>query len=218
MKKLFFRSDYSLNLYYFFLLAGLSVYYIYGKEESYHLLNSFHASGLDSVMKLITFLGDGIFAAIFGFLFIFYRIRIALFLTSAWMFSGLFAQLLKRFVFPGELRPHAYFPELGIDIYKVSDIELHLKYSFPSGHSATSFAIFVGLSFFVKNKYLKSLLIILACLTAFSRVYLGEHFLADILAGSAIGVLTSVILYKFVVRLNKSWLDNSIQKIIFSTK
>ncbi len=218
MRKLFFRSDFSLNLYYIFLLSGISVYYLFGKEGSYHLLNSFHSVLLDEVMKLITFLGDGLFGALFGLIFIFYRVRIAIFITAAWMFSGLFAQLLKHLVFPGELRPHAYFAELGIEIYRVSGLDIHMNFSFPSGHSATSFAVFLGLSFFVKNRYLKLVLFIIACLTAYSRVYLGEHFLSDILAGSALGVLTSVILYNFVIKLDKKWLDMSIQKILQSGK
>ena len=65
---------------------------------------------------------------------------------------------------------------------------------------------------------LKLVLFIIACLTAYSRVYLGEHFLSDILAGSALGVLTSVILYNFVIKLDKKWLDMSIQKILQSGK
>jgi membrane-associated phospholipid phosphatase len=214
MRKLFFRSDFSLNLYYLFLIIGITIFYLYGKEESYHLMNRFHSKGMDEAMKIITFLGDGLFLAIFGLIFIFFRIRIAIFVTAAWMFSGLIAQIFKRFVFPDELRPHGYFSELGIEIYRITGIDIHINHSFPSGHSATSFAVFLGLSFFVKNKYLKLALIFLACLTAFSRVYLGQHFLSDILAGSALGVLTSVILYKFVIKLKKPWLDMPLQKIL----
>ncbi|MBQ8615866.1 MAG: phosphatase PAP2 family protein [Clostridia bacterium] len=64
-------------------------------------------------------------------------------------------------------------------------------YSFPSGHSMMSFAFFMLLIHFVwitlKNKPLKiSLTIIFSVLIemiGFSRIYLGVHYLTDIIAG-----------------------------------
>lgn len=64
-------------------------------------------------------------------------------------------------------------------------------YSFPSGHSMISMA-FCGLFIYliyknVKNKYLKwtsiVLLSILIMLIGFSRIYLGVHYVSDVLAG-----------------------------------
>jgi undecaprenyl-diphosphatase len=60
------------------------------------------------------------------------------------------------------------------------------KYSFPSGHSITAFAVAVSLSLFYP--FLMPILLTLAFLIAASRIILGMHFLSDVLAGSALGV------------------------------
>ena len=57
-------------------------------------------------------------------------------------------------------------------------------YSFPSGHSAASFA--AAVSIFVMHKKEGAAALILACLIAFSRLYLFVHFPTDVLAGIAV--------------------------------
>jgi undecaprenyl-diphosphatase len=76
---------------------------------------------------------------------------------------------------PCEIEPHCWASILPPD-----------KYSFPSGHSITAFAVAVSLGLFYP--YLLTALLALAFLIAASRIVLGMHFLSDVLAGSAIGV------------------------------
>jgi undecaprenyl-diphosphatase len=60
------------------------------------------------------------------------------------------------------------------------------RYSFPSGHSITSFAIALSVGMFYPD--LQIVLLAVALLIASSRIILGMHFLSDVLAGSAIGI------------------------------
>ena len=57
--------------------------------------------------------------------------------------------------------------------------------SFPSGHTAGSFAAAVALSSFYPRH--RSMLLGVATAVGFSRVYLGHHFGSDVLVGAAVG-------------------------------
>lgn len=59
-------------------------------------------------------------------------------------------------------------------------------FSFPSGHTAASFAAVAGLYFSGERKLWKPALA-LACLIAFSRLYLYVHYPTDILGGIFVG-------------------------------
>ena len=59
------------------------------------------------------------------------------------------------------------------------------KFSFPSGHSITAFAVAMCLSSFYPDLLVG--LIFLAMSVALSRVMLGLHYLSDVVAGSALG-------------------------------
>jgi undecaprenyl-diphosphatase len=76
---------------------------------------------------------------------------------------------------PCEIEPHCWASILPPD-----------KYSFPSGHSITAFAVAVSVGLFYP--YLLEGLLLAAFLIAASRIILGMHFLSDVLAGAAIGV------------------------------
>lgn len=57
--------------------------------------------------------------------------------------------------------------------------------SFPSGHAATAFAAAVAVG--LVHPRLRRPLLALAVLVALSRVYLGVHYVLDVLAGAALG-------------------------------
>jgi len=57
--------------------------------------------------------------------------------------------------------------------------------SFPAGHAATAFAGAVVLAFVVRRA--APVLLAVAALIGFSRVYVGVHYPTDVLAGAAIG-------------------------------
>jgi undecaprenyl-diphosphatase len=63
--------------------------------------------------------------------------------------------------------------------------------SFPSGHAATAFAAAVAVG--IVHPRLRRPLLALAALVAVSRVYLGVHFLSDVLVGSLLGVAIGAV-------------------------
>ncbi|WP_315073549.1 phosphatase PAP2 family protein [uncultured Clostridium sp.] len=66
-------------------------------------------------------------------------------------------------------------------------------YSFPSGHTLSSFAVAEMLSMYL-NKY-TTIFIVIAFLIAVSRIYLYVHYPTDVIAGVIIGVLCSKMIF-----------------------
>ena len=73
--------------------------------------------------------------------------------------------------------------------------------SFPSGHSVSAFTLAVVLTYILPNKHKHWIILPLAIITAFSRVYLAQHFFEDIVAGSILGV---VLTFQLIWWLEKS--------------
>jgi undecaprenyl-diphosphatase len=68
--------------------------------------------------------------------------------------------------------------------------------SFPSGHSATSFAAATVIAAFAPRLAIPAF--VLAGAIAFSRVYNGVHWPIDVIAGAALGVLVATALLRLV--------------------
>lgn len=96
------------------------------------------------------------------------------------------------------------------DLYLVEGVKIYNKFSFPSGHAATTFGFFICFALISKNKLIKILSLFLACLVGYSRIYLSQHFLIDIYFGSITGVIGGIIFYNIVYLKKAKWLDNSL--------
>lgn len=70
-------------------------------------------------------------------------------------------------------------------------IKLPITYSFPSGHTASSFA--VTTVFVLLSSHLFFLALPIAILISFSRVYLRVHYPSDVLAGVLVGFISGSI-------------------------
>ena len=76
-------------------------------------------------------------------------------------------------------------------------------FSFPSGHTAASFAAVAALYFSGERKLWKPALV-LVCLIAFSRLYLYVHYSTDILGGILVGIAVGYVGY-IIIRQWVKW-------------
>ena len=75
-------------------------------------------------------------------------------------------------------------------------------FSFPSGHTAASFASAAALYFAGEKKLWKPVLV-LAVLIAFSRLYLYVHYPTDVLGGAVLGSFAGYAGYRIMIRIWK---------------
>jgi membrane-associated phospholipid phosphatase len=81
-----------------------------------------------------------------------------------------------------------------IDAYRLKG----MSFGFPSGHASGAVAMWGGLAIVFRSRWLAWLAPFLVALAAFSRMYLGVHFLADILGGLVLGGLVLVAAWELV--------------------
>ena len=215
------RQSYFFIGYLLFIVSLITTLFFTGKKESSFWINQHWSESQDVFFKYITFLGDGWFAfLVILLLFIFgSKIKWGFYAIAAFLSTAIFTQLLKRSFFSEALRPSLeYYTEFKAGLWhQVEGVDLLGNHSFPSGHATSAFSVFCLLALITNNKKHGLLFLIVAILTAYSRVYLSQHFLEDILVGAIIGGLGGVIIYMLLDQINwskkleKGFLNNTIE-------
>ena len=164
------------------------------------IINSSHNNFLDQFFKYITFLGDGRFVFLIALIYLFANKKYGISILISLIINTILIQVLKRVVFSNRFRPSFYFKNLIEDgsWNMIDGVELYEKFSFPSGHTASIFCLCMSICIFMKKKYFPLLLVLLAYIVGFSRIYLSQHFLIDVLAGALIGSLIPILTFKYV--------------------
>jgi membrane-associated phospholipid phosphatase len=183
---------------------------ILGKNGSFQLINSNHNGIADQFFKYFTHYGDGLMWAPLGIYCFFYKRKYFIAVVAGVLISTIFAQILKRIVYPEELRPISYLSEI-FPVHTVANVAMLKVHSFPSGHTTTAFAMALIMAYIINRKTWSVILPLLATIAGYSRVYLAQHFPTDIFAGMCIGIVSailSLLIYKEVIhRLNKSYTE-----------
>jgi len=199
----------------FFLFVIVSAFILtfFSKAQGFFLLNGYHKDFLTAIFIRFTYLGDGFFCVAVGLLLILFKRRyLGLMVLSSYALSGIIAQVLKYYVV--EARP-AVFLKSSPYQYFIDKVTLHNFHAFPSGHSASAFALAAVLSFSAKNKIYSLFFLAGAILVGYSRIYLAQHFLDDVLAGALIGFISAIFCWIF---LDKIFIQLLHRKILYPIK
>jgi membrane-associated phospholipid phosphatase len=75
-------------------------------------------------------------------------------------------------------------------IHTVPGVEIHTFNSFPSGHTATAFTLFIVTTYFFPSTYVFAIGLLYTLVCSFSRIYLAQHFPLDVAGGILVALLT----------------------------
>lgn len=149
--------------------------------------NNIMTNGLHPYVKVITELGGVTVTIIITLLIVIFSKSYRWFIAGNVVVTTLINQIVKHIV----RRPRP----------SVLRLVEESGYSFPSGHSMVSVALY-GIIVYtiyknVKNKYVKwisiVLLSLLVLLIGFSRIYVGVHYFTDVIGGFTLGLVVLII-------------------------
>ncbi len=183
------------------ILSGLGFFFIIGSlagqpitvdQRVYELMQSLRTPWMDQLMIWITMLGDtfvvsGITAIVLAWLLYQRNIPAALHLGAAIIFGAILTRVLKISLQVPRPDP-SLFP-------------LASHYSFPSAHSTMAMLLYGFLSIIIsreiradKRIHVYVVFGIIISLIAISRLYLGAHWLSDVIGGLTLGLIWITLL------------------------
>lgn len=74
------------------------------------------------------------------------------------------------------------------------------RYGFVSSHAANCFAVASFLAFIVRSRALNFAMFSWVLINCYSRIYLGVHFVGDILGGLLVGIIVAKVVYELYLR------------------
>jgi membrane-associated phospholipid phosphatase len=164
--------------------------WIYGKNDSFLIINKSNHPAADYVFKYWTYLGDGIIWVPLVLYSLILKREYLVAILAALIISTILTHVMKRLVFPDELRP------LGVLVDRVrtvDGVEVHRAHSFPSGHTSTAFTMALLLAFRFARIFATIFFPLVAFFVGYSRVYLAQHFVTDVFAGMLIGIVSAYL-------------------------
>ena len=188
-------------------------------SQLFLFLNNLGSSTFDAFWIFLSYKESNIFFYLSLLIFYFYKesktiklsevfhslLFIAIMILIADQTANLFKDSFQR------LRP--CYNESLIDSIRLVKDSCGGKYGFFSAHASNSFslAVFFGLLYKKKSRYIIYISLLYASLISYSRIYLGVHFPLDILFGGIYGITIGLVIFRiyenklnFFKLLNKS--------------
>jgi membrane-associated phospholipid phosphatase len=195
-------------------------------QTEYNLyLQSFSSEPMTLFMKAISVTGyDAFFIVLIGLLMFGKDFRRGYLLFQIIIWTGIFAETLKELfgmprptwvdsavqnfesgkpntsVFTG-MGAKGFFGSLRSEVVESYRLQ-GASYGFPSGHVSGALATWGGLLLLFRRRSLYWILPIVAMVMAVSRMYLGRHFLIDVLGGATLGTVALLVANHVLFRRN----------------
>ncbi len=199
------------------------------QTEINHYFQSFASDGLTALMRFITTLGYMEFFMLFLIILLLainFKKAFLLFMVLIW--TGAITFFFKDYFdlprpfhvdntverldkqLPGDAAfdfskrgATSFWGGLPADVLKATRQAEGVENGFPSGHTSIAIAFWGALAFLFRKRWVTFLCASLMLLIPFSRIYLGVHFLADVIGGLVLGAIILATFYVIILKPDK---------------
>ncbi len=194
-----------------------------------HFFQSFSSEPLTEFMRFITALGYVEFFTIFLLILLFcFNLKKGFILFMILLWTALFTFILKDYFdlprpfhvdsslefLDGQLPDDTdfsfhqrdaigFWEGLPSDVLEVTRRSDGVENGFPSGHTSIAIAFWGGLAMMFRKRWMWTLATAMMILIPLSRIYLGVHFLADVIGGVVLGGAILSMFYFTVLRSDR---------------
>ena len=171
-------------------------------------INSWHSPVMDEIMWALS--SKLIWIPLYALLIMMYYRKSTVKKTIAFVLSAILvvaladlisSKLIKETVMRYRPSHNALLTDK-LHFYKLGPTDYYKggMYGFVSSHAANFFGLFTFVSLVLRQHYRRVLLIlmIVATVICFSRIYLGVHYLSDIIFGGLLGVVIAFLVHRFL--------------------
>ena len=155
-------------------------------------IQSFQSDFLDFFFIFISFIGEQyVYITVIGIVYWTYNKKFGEFLGLSLAFTAVFNNLLKELF--NAPRPYMEYPDRVNNLRSSTSTGM----SFPSGHTQNFSTLLFAVAFYFKKKWMFITATVLVVLMMLSRMYLGVHYLEDVLAAAILGVIIAYTLHHY---------------------
>ncbi|MGD9909284.1 MAG: phosphatase PAP2 family protein [Candidatus Izemoplasmatales bacterium] len=156
--------------------------------EIIHWLQSFRSTILDFFFQFWTMFGEElIIIGILGFLYWIYDKKIGERVGVTVFISLVLNSTIKILV----SRPRPYVVDSNVQNIRP---DTATGYAFPSGHTQGAATLFTSFAIWLKKNWISVSATVIIVMVALSRMYLGAHYLSDVIVGGLLGVGISFVM------------------------
>ena len=215
MRNLFRQNAIFISLSLMLLIAlGLALLCV-EKGDLHLLLCNHHTPARDIFYRYYTQVAEWFPYVVCVAILLFGRLGDGLFASACQAFAALTTQIIKHILVAP--RPLTWFAEHMPDVQLplAEGVRMNYWLSFPSGHTTSFFALAFAVCILLTKSHrisslpgvlVQFLLFFAAALGGYSRIYLSQHFAADVFGGMIVGCLITIVCYAVFYRFEgKKW-------------